>query len=232
MESLAERRRRAQDIFERLNRAMPEATIELDYRTPFELLVAVVLSAQSTDKRVNLVTPELFRAFPDPSALAQATAEDVERFILTVGLYRNKARNLVQLARELNERFSGHVPKERAKLTTLPGVGAKTAGVVSMHLGGDLAFPVDTHVFRLAHRMGLARGKTPDATEAELCTLFPEERWQSGHQLLIWHGRRVCHARGPACATCVVASLCPRQGLPRLKATPAVRKPQRRARPA
>lgn len=192
---------------------MPDARIELDYSTPLELLVAVILSAQCTDKRVNLVTPALFRRFPDAAAYASASVQEVEPFIQTCGLYRAKAKNLIAAARALVAEHGGQVPRSRAVLETLPGVGHKTAGVVCIHLGGDDAFPVDTHVKRLAFRLGFSSHVDPDKVELDLQALLPAERWMKGHQLLVWHGRRTCFARSPACERCVVAARCPRKGV-------------------
>ena len=212
---------------ERLERSMPEVRIELDYRTPLQLLVAVILSAQCTDKRVNLVTPALFRRFPDAAAYASASPADVEPFIQSCGLFRAKAKNLVAAARALVAEHAGEVPTARAALEGLPGVGHKTAGVVCMHLGGDEAFPVDTHVKRLAFRLGFTRHTDPDKVEAELQALLPSSRWMKGHQLLVWHGRRTCLARAPACERCVVAPLCPKKGV---KLTPTGAGPRGSAR--
>ncbi len=192
---------------------MPDVHIELDYHTPLELLVAVILSAQCTDKRVNLVTPALFQRFPDARAYAQATAADVEPFIRTCGLYRAKAKNIVEAAKALVAEHGGQVPLSREVLEKLPGVGHKTAGVVCIHLGGDAAFPVDTHVKRLAGRLGFTRHTDPDKVELDLQALLPPERWKKGHQLLVWHGRRTCFAPSPACERCVVAHLCPKRGV-------------------
>lgn len=192
---------------------MPEAKIELDYRTPLELLVAVMLSAQCTDKRVNLVTPALFARYPQASDYAAATPAEVEPFIQSCGLYRSKAKNLVAAAQALVEKHQGQVPLLRATLAQLPGVGLKTAGVVASHLGGDPSLPVDTHIKRLAVRLGLSRATDPDKVEADLSKLWPTERWLKAHQLLIWHGRRTCFARSPACERCVVLELCPRLGV-------------------
>ena len=197
---------------------MPEAHIELDYRTPLELLVAVILSAQCTDRRVNLVTPALFQRFADARAYAGASAAEVEPFIQTCGLYRAKAKNLVAAAKALVAEHGGEVPRSRAALEKLPGVGRKTAGVVCIHLGGDDAFPVDTHVKRLAFRLGFSGHTHPDKVEEDLQKLLPSTRWTLGHQLLVWHGRRTCLARAPACERCPVAELCPRKGV-RLKPT-------------
>lgn len=217
-ETLPQVRQRCTDIYRMLLQEYPRASIELHFTTPFELLVAVVLSAQTTDQRVNQVTPALFRAYPSIAAMAEAVESDVERHIQSVGLFRTKARALIALARELRDIHDSTVPTRRADLATLPGVGQKTAGVVSMHLHGDPAFPVDTHVMRLAHRLNLSRGKTPDAVEADLQKRFPQEAWFLGHQLLIWHGRRTCFARSPECHRCVVRSLCPQTGVARSRA--------------
>ena len=214
-EGKAARAARAGAILTALHEAMPDARIELDHRTPYELLVAVILSAQCTDRRVNGVTPALFRRFPDAGALAAADEAEVRPFIQSLGLYRAKARNLVAAARALMDGHGGEVPPARSALAQLPGVGNKTAGVVSMHIGGDVAFPVDTHVKRLAYRMGLTRAEAPDQVEADLQALLPPARWVLGHQLLVWHGRRTCYARAPACERCPVAPLCPRRGVAR-----------------
>jgi len=212
-ETQKQKRARALEVLDALAASMPDARIELDYRTPLELLVAVILSAQCTDKRVNLVTPALFARFADAAAYAEATEADVGTLIRSLGLYQSKAKNLVALGRALLESHGGEVPTEREVLETLPGVGHKTAGVVSLHLGGTQAFPVDTHVQRLSVRLGFTRQTQPDKVEDELQALFPEERWGAGHQLLVWHGRRTCFARSPECERCVVLALCPRIGV-------------------
>lgn len=204
---------RAQRVIARLDAAMPEARIELDWKTPLELLMAVLLSAQTTDRRVNMVSPALFAAYPTARALADATPAQLEPFIKTVGLFRNKAKHLVKLGQALVAEHGGEVPRTRAALSKLPGVGNKTAGVVSMHLGGDVAFPVDTHVGRLARRLGFTTHAEPDDVEADLQALLPQAAWFQGHQLLVWHGRRVCHALGPECHRCVVAEDCPKRGV-------------------
>jgi endonuclease-3 len=215
LETVEEKRARALEILKRLDAAMPEAKIELEYETPLELLVAVVLSAQTTDRRVNLVTPALFRDFPTARHYAQASPQQLEPYLKTVGLFRTKAKALVKLGQALVERHGGEVPTTRAELAELPGAGQKTAGVVSMHLGTDKAFPVDTHVLRLSKRLGLSAKAKPDDVEADLQKLVPEAWWFKGHQLLIWHGRRCCAARRPECHRCVVASLCPKKGVPK-----------------
>lgn len=211
------KRARAVEIVARLDRAMPEAKIELDYRTPLELVVAVALSAQTTDKRVNLVTPALFARFPTAQEYANATQEELERYLKTVGLFRNKSKNLIKLGQVLVERHGGEVPTSRAELAELPGVGNKTAGVVTIHLGAERAFPVDTHILRLGKRLGLTTKSDPDGVEADLRKVFPEELWFKAHQLIIWHGRRCCEALRPQCHRCVVADLCPKKGVKKKK---------------
>ena len=204
---------RAVEIIERLDAAMPEAKIELDYRTPLELVVAVALSAQTTDKRVNLVTPALFARFPTAAHYAKSNQAELEGYLKTVGLFRNKAKNLLKLGQVLVERHGGEVPLTRAELAELPGVGNKTAGVVTIHLGGENAFPVDTHILRLSKRLGLSAKTEPDGVEADLRKVFPEKLWFKAHQLIIWHGRRCCDALRPECHRCVVADLCPKRGV-------------------
>ncbi len=194
---------------------MPDARIELHFGDALQLLVAVMLSAQSTDAGVNRATPALFRAFPDAAAYAAADPEALWPFIRTLGLFRNKARAIVAAARVLVAEHGGRVPRTRAALEALPGVGKKTAGVVLVHLGAEPAFPVDTHVGRLARRLGLTRQEDPDRVEEALRALVPVERWAQGHQLLVWHGRRCCAARAPACERCPVEPLCPRRGVAR-----------------
>ncbi len=213
-EGLAARRARAGRVVDALRACYPDVRIELQYESEIELLVAVILSAQCTDRRVNLVTPALFRRFPTVTAYAAARPRDLHPYIRSCGLYRAKARNIVAACRALLDRHGGRVPVSRAELNALPGVGAKTAGVVTLHLsGGEPAFPVDTHVGRLARRLGLSGQRSPDAVERDLTELLPPERWGLAHQLLVRHGRRCCAARAPACAICVVRPLCPQVGL-------------------
>src|SRR5512137_2557198 len=192
---------------------MPEARIELDFGTDLQLLVSVILSAQCTDARVNEATPGLFAAFPDAAAYAAARPEDLWPHVRSLGLFRNKAKAIVATACELVGRHGGRVPRTREALEALPGVGRKTAGVVLVHLGAGHAFPVDTHVGRVSRRLGLTRQEDPDRVEEELSRLLPPERWGKAHQLLVWHGRRTCHARKPACERCVVAGLCRKVGV-------------------
>lgn len=198
----------ALEILRRLSHQFPEATTELSYTNPFELLMAVVLSAQTTDVRVNMVTPALFARYPDAFTLALATAEEVEPFIATVGLYHNKARHLVGLAKQLVQEHGGMVPREREALEALPGVGRKTANVVLATVMGEPAIAVDTHVFRVANRLGLAESTDVRKTEDQLMELLPRTRWGEAHHQLIFLGRRVCHARKPACEHCSLRELC------------------------
>lgn len=208
-------RARALEVIRRLDSAMPDARIELDFTTDLQLLVAVVLSAQSTDKGVNRATPGLFAAYPDAATLARAAPEELWPHIRTLGLFRNKARAMVAAARRIVEVHGGVVPRTRAELEALPGVGQKSAGVILVQQGVEAAFPVDTHVGRLARRLGFTRQLAPGKVEAELRELFPRDWWAHGHQLLVWHGRRCCTARAPACERCPVAAICPRIGLKR-----------------
>lgn len=217
-ETVAERRARGLEIFERLGEAMPDARIELDYQTPLQLVTAVILSAQCTDKRVNMVTPALFRRYPDARSLAEADTPELETMIHSCGFFRAKARALKGMAAAVAERHGGKVPTARADLAALPGVGPKTAGVVTVHLEGEPAFPVDTHVKRLSRRLGFTRAEDPSRIEEDLQALVPHQLWAKGHQLLIWHGRRTCFARSPACERCVVRELCPRIGVGKAKA--------------
>jgi endonuclease-3 len=213
-EGKAARSKRALAIFRRLGAFYPDARIELTFGNAFELLVSVVLSAQCTDRRVNLITPALFARYPRVEDYARLEPEALHPLIQSCGLFRNKARAIVAAAREIVARHGGMVPRTRAGLRALPGVGAKSAGVITLHLvGGEAAFPVDTHVARLARRMGLTRERTPDKIERDLQALLPTGRWASGHQLLVRHGRRVCKARSPSCAACPVRSLCPKIGV-------------------
>jgi endonuclease III len=213
---------RAQEVLRLLGEAMPEAHIELDYRTPYELLVAVILAAQCTDKRVNLVTPALFQKYPDARAMAEAPTPQLEKLVKSCGFFRAKTRSLKAVSSALLAEHGGEVPPSRVALAALPGVGNKTAGVVSVHIGGEPAFPVDTHVRRLSRRLGFTRSLDPDHIEMDMQSLVPKEGWAQGHQLLVWHGRRTCFARKPACDRCVVAALCPKVGVP--KARPVRRK--------
>jgi endonuclease-3 len=210
-----EKRARALEIVERLERAMPDVKIALHYGSDVELLIAVILSAQSTDAGVNKATPGLFAAFPDAAAYARAKPEALWPFVQRVGLYRNKSKAIVAAMKAIVAEHGGKVPRTREALEALPGVGRKTAGVVLVHLGAAPAFPVDTHVGRVARRLDLSREENPDKVERDLCALIPEARWAKGHLLFVFHGRRVCRALAPACSACPVEPLCPKRGVPK-----------------
>lgn len=196
-----------------LEQLYPDARTELVFNTPFELLVATVLSAQATDVSVNAATPALFERYPDAHAMSQAEAQDIEPLIRRIGLYRGKARNLAALARLLVERHGGEVPNDFDAVVALPGAGRKTANVVLSNAYGFPAIAVDTHVGRLARRLGLSVQTNPDKVEQDLQGLFPRERWVFLHHALILHGRRVCMARNPQCAACEMAAFCPKIGV-------------------
>lgn len=192
----------AAEVMEELKKLYPDARPELNFSNPFETLIATILSAQCTDRRVNLVTARLFPRYPDAAALAALEPEALEPLIQECGLYHNKAKNIVAACRALVERHGGQVPADRAALMALPGVGQKTAGVVLMAAFGDPQIPVDTHVFRVSRRIGLADANTPEKVEAQLRAILDRDIWIFAHHLLIWHGRRVCHAQRPDCAGC------------------------------
>jgi endonuclease III len=205
-----ELRRRTATVVSRLKREYPDAHCELDYRTPFELLVATILSAQCTDARVNLVTPALFARYPTPAALAAARQEDVEALIRSTGFFRNKARSLIGMAQALAAGHAGTVPSTMVELQVLPGVGRKTANVILGNaFGKNEGITVDTHVARLATLLGLTRETTPEKIEQDLMALVPRKDWTLFSHLLIWHGRRVCIARRPRCESCVLNTICP-----------------------
>ena len=195
-------------ILAELENLYPEAKPALHLESPFQLLVAVILSAQCTDVKVNMVTPALFAAYPDAAALAAAAPEEVEPYIKTCGLYHNKAKNLVETGRALVERFGGEVPSDHEALTTLPGVGRKTANVVMSCAFGADAIAVDTHVFRVTNRLGLADASDVVKTEEQLMVNIPRDQWSRAHHWLIYHGRRVCAARKPACDACTLCAWC------------------------
>lgn len=196
-------------VCERFRQAMPDPKTELRYTSPFELLCAVILSAQCTDKRVNLITPALFRAFPTPQALAAATADEVFALIKSCSYPNNKTRLLLGMARTLVEKYGGEVPSDMDALLDLPGVGRKTANVILSVIWGKAAMAVDTHVFRVSERIGLTSGsKTPLQTEQELTANIPAEDLGRAHHWLILHGRYVCKARKPDCPNCLIADLC------------------------
>ena len=204
--------RRARKINRVLAETYPDAHIELDFDNPFELLVVTVLSAQTTDRRVNAVRPTLFAAYPDATAMAAADRAELEQIIQPTGFFRAKTESLLKLSQALVERYDGQVPATLEDLVTLPGVGRKTANVV---LGNGFGIPgitVDTHVGRLSRRFGWTEEQDPVRVEHEIGALFPKRDWTALCQRVIWHGRRVCHARRPACGACTVARWCPSYG--------------------
>jgi endonuclease-3 len=210
MPRLASARHRAPLIFSRLGELYPDATCSLDWRTPWELLVATILSAQCTDERVNRVTPALFERFPDAAAAAAVEPEAVEPYVQSTGFFRNKARHIVGASRLLMERHGGEVPASMEELLPLPGVARKTANVVLAHAFGiNAGVTVDTHVKRLAGRLGLSRHREPGRIEPDLMRLVPRPDWELLSLRLIFHGRAVCAARKPACGRCALADLCP-----------------------
>ena len=197
-------------IVEYFSEAQPDVESELNYGNAYELLVATMLAAQCTDKRVNMVTPALFAAYPTVSALAKATEEEVLSYIKSVSYPNSKAKHLVQMAQMADSDFGGEIPCTMEELTKLPGVGRKTANVVLAFAFGEAAMPVDTHVFRVSHRLGLVpeSAKTPDAVEKELVKHFPKEYISRAHHWLLLHGRYVCTARKPHCEGCALAGIC------------------------
>ena len=196
------------EIFARLRAANPAPRTELNYRSPFELLIAVILSAQATDKSVNKATAGLFRDADTPAAVLALGVEGLSTYIKSIGLYNSKARNIIAACRRLLEQHAGEVPASREALEELPGVGRKTANVVLNTAFGQATMAVDTHIFRVANRTGLAPGKTVRAVEDKLLKFVPPEYLQDAHHWLILHGRYVCKARNPACPTCGIADLC------------------------
>jgi endonuclease-3 len=203
-------RTRAPQILERLGELYPHATCSLTWTTPYELLVATMLSAQCTDQRVNLIPPALFARFPDAAATAAAEPAEVEPYVKSAGFFRNKAKNIVAASRLLMERHGGTVPRSMAELLELPGVARKTASVVlAWAYGINAGVTVDTHVSRLAQRLRLSRHSEPRRIETDLMTLVPQADWQTLSIRLIFHGRAVCNARKPLCSHCPIAPLCP-----------------------
>lgn len=192
-----------------LERTYPHPETALEFQADFQLLIAVILSAQTTDARVNMTTPALFEKYPTPQKLAAAKQSDVEKIIKSTGFFRMKARNIINCARDLVERFGGKVPREREQLESLAGVGRKTASVVMAAAFHEAALAVDTHVFRVAHRLGLTLGTTPRQVEDDLTALVPRAKWGDATHWLILHGRQICKAPVPQCARCPVNALCP-----------------------
>ena len=195
-------------IYERFRAANPNPTTELKYRTPYELLIAVVLSAQATDKSVNKATEVLFQKYDTPQKIVKLGVAGLEQYVKTIGLYRNKAKNVVELSRMLVEKHGGEVPASREALEELPGVGRKTANVVLNTAFGQPTVAVDTHIFRVANRTGIAPGKDPREVEERLLKFTPAEYLKDAHHWLILHGRYICTARKPGCPECLIRDLC------------------------
>ncbi len=204
--------RRARRINRELALVYPDAHCELDFTSPFELLIATVLSAQTTDVRVNMVTPTLFAKYPGPADLAAADRADIEAIIQSTGFFRAKTQSIIGLSQAIVERFGGEVPSRMQDLVTLPGVGRKTANVVLGNAFGVPGITVDTHFGRLARRFGWTINTDADKVEADVAALIPKREWTILSHRLIWHGRRCCHARRPACGVCPLARLCPSYG--------------------
>jgi endonuclease-3 len=197
-----------QEIFERFRKANPAPTTELVYSTPFELLIAVILSAQATDKSVNIATKKLFKIADTPTKMVALGEKKLKEYINSIGLFNTKAKNIINTCQLLIEKFHSKVPKERSELESLPGVGRKTANVVLNTCFGQPTMAVDTHIFRVANRIGLARGKTPLAVEQQLLKNIPSAYLQDAHHWLILHGRYTCTARKPGCPECLINDLC------------------------
>ncbi len=199
---------KTEKILNGLAELYPDAQPALKFKSPYELLVAVILSAQCTDERVNKVTEELYKKYNTPETMSTLTQNELEKYIFSCGFYRNKAAHILSASRDIIEKFGGEVPASLEELRTLAGVGRKTANVVyAVAFGGD-AIAVDTHVFRVSNRLGIAEGKTPDKVEDGLCAALPQSEWSKAHHYLIYHGRRVCHSQRPACEECTLKELC------------------------
>jgi endonuclease-3 len=212
-ESLPDKKVRAKVIYRQLSKNYPNVRCELDYKNAFELLVATVLSAQCTDKRVNQTTPALFKKYPNPQKMAKADLRDIQKLVKSTGFFRAKAKNIIGLSNIIAEQFDGNVPSNLEDLITLPGVGRKTANVVLGHAFGIPGITVDTHFGRLSRRFGWSKQSNPVKVEFEVGELIPEKEWTNLSQRMIWHGRRVCHSRKPACGACALAKLCPSYGI-------------------
>jgi endonuclease-3 len=195
-------------VLELLEKEYNHTTTALKYSTPFQLLISTVLAAQSTDEQVNKITHDLYRTYPTAYDFARLTPEELEREIKSVGLYKNKAKNIVALSKVLVEKYNGKVPANRDELESLPGVGRKTANVVLSIAFRVPAIAVDTHVFRVSNRIGLANAKDVRKTEEQLMKNIPREKWSAAHHWLIWHGRKVCKARKPMCKECILQAYC------------------------
>jgi endonuclease-3 len=212
-ESLPEKKVRAKVIYRQLSKSYPNVRCELDYKNAFQLLVATVLSAQCTDKRVNQTTPALFKKYPNPQKMAKADLKNIQKLVKSTGFFRAKAKNIKGLSNKIMEDFDGKVPSNLEDLITLPGVGRKTANVVLSHAFGIPGITVDTHFGRLSRRFGWSKQNNPVKVEFEVGGLIPKKEWTNLSQRMIWHGRRVCHSRKPACGACALAKLCPSYGI-------------------
>ena len=212
-ESLVQKKVRARAIYRILSKTYPNVRCELNYKTAYQLLVATVLSAQCTDKRVNQTTPALFKKYPNPVKMAQADIKDIQRLVKSTGFYRAKAKNIKTLSSKIITDFDGKVPNKLESLITLPGVGRKTANVVLGHAFGIPGITVDTHFGRLSRRFGWSKENNPVKVEFEVTELIPEKEWTNLSQRMIWHGRRVCHSRKPACGACPITKYCPSYGM-------------------
>ncbi len=198
----------SQKILKELAALYPDAQPALKFKSPYELLVAVILSAQCTDERVNKVTEVLFKEYNTPEKMLTLTQDELEKYIFSCGFYHNKAAHILSASRDIIDKFAGEVPSTLEQLKTLAGVGQKTANVVyAVAFGGD-AIAVDTHVFRVSNRLGLAEGKTPAKVEEGLCAVIPKSEWAKAHHYLIYHGRRVCHSQRPDCINCTLKNYC------------------------
>ena len=212
-ESLASKKVRAKAVYRVLTKNYPNVRCELNYANPFQLLVATVLSAQCTDKRVNQTTPALFKKYNTIKKMAEADQKDIEQLVKSTGFFRAKAKNIKGLSNKIMEEFNGMVPSNLEDLITLPGVGRKTANVVLGHAFGIPGITVDTHFGRLSRRFGWSKQNNPVKVEFEVGELIPQKEWTNLSQRMIWHGRRVCHSRKPACGACALAKLCPSYGI-------------------
>jgi endonuclease-3 len=210
------KKERLQIIDQTLDQLYPDPQPALEFKTNYQLLVAVILSAQCTDERVNMVTRRLFADRPGPNAVLDLGEQGLIGYIRSCGLFNSKAKNIIAMTRELKAHYRGEVPEDFEALVKLPGVGEKTAGVVMAQAFGKLAFPVDTHIHRLAHRLDLSQKKNPNQISADLKKLFPEDRWAHLHLQIIFHGRKVCFARKPNCSECPLIPVCP-EGKRRMK---------------
>ena len=203
------KKKRITELLALLEKTYPNASTQLKFKNPFEVMVATILAAKCTDKRVNQVTEKLFQKYKGPEDFARADLKELEQDIKTCGLFRNKSKNIMEASKMLVEKYGGHVPDDLEKLMELPGVGRKTANVILANAFRKPAFAVDTHVYRLAHRLGLSDKKDVLGVERDLMQKIPQDKWIEAHHWLIYHGRSICHARSPKCGECPLAHLCP-----------------------